>query len=93
MYIVAKILNKIKMKNIQIIPVESILFDKLPLNRKTFALANYIDNGGQIPAIKVRVSSKGGYELKDGRHRLAAMKLTGNIWIEAYISYELTITV
>jgi len=68
---------------------ESILFDKLPLNRKTLSLANFIDNGGRIPPIKVKISDKGGYQLKDGRHRLAACKLTGQVWIEAIICIEL----
>jgi hypothetical protein len=67
------------------IKVESILVDNLPVNKKTFDLAMFIYQGGEIPPIRLEKSSLGGYKIKDGRHRVCAYKLLGFTEIEAII--------
>jgi hypothetical protein len=66
--------------------IESIMIDNLPVNKKTFDLALFIYQGGEIPPIKLEKSNLGGYKIKDGRHRVCAYKLLGFKEIEAVIS-------
>lgn len=74
------------MKNIKIIRVESILIDKLPINKSVLNLVWFILSGGVIPPIHVEISPNGGYKIKDGRHRVCAFKLLGYSNIEVRIS-------
>lgn len=74
------------MKTKKHILIESILIDKLPINPTVLALVDHIRNGGLIPPIKLQKSNKGGYKLKDGRHRVCALKLLGIKEIEAIFS-------
>ena len=67
------------------IKIESILIDNLPVNKKTFDLAMFIYQGGEIPPIKLSKSTLGGYRIKDGRHRVCAYKLLDMKEIEAII--------
>jgi len=71
------------MKVVHPVLIESIMFDELPINPKVLALTLFIMQGGEVPPIKLQNSSKGGYELKDGRHRLCAYKLLGEKFIKA----------
>lgn len=73
------------MKEVKKIRIESILIDNLPVNKKTFDLALFIYQGGEIPPIRLEKSSSGGYLIKDGRHRVCAFKLLGRIEIKAYV--------
>ena len=68
------------------IPVNLIEFDKLPINPSVLSLVDFLRNGGAIPPIKVVLSGKGSYILRDGRHRLCAFKLLGLEKINAKFS-------
>lgn len=57
--------------------IESIAFDKLPINKTVLDLVFYIISGGEVPPIKLQRGGAGGYKLRDGRHRLCAYKLLG----------------
>lgn len=76
------------MKVIREILIESILIDKLPINPAVLDLVDFLRNGGEIPPIKLQVSSEGGYKLKDGRHRVCAYKLLGINTIKAKINIK-----
>jgi ParB-like chromosome segregation protein Spo0J len=73
-------------KEVRLIKIESILWDKLPINPSVLELVDFLRGGGKIPPIKLQLSSDGGYKLKDGRHRVAAFKLLGIREIEAKFS-------
>jgi ParB-like chromosome segregation protein Spo0J len=75
-------------KEIRLIKIESILWDKLPINPSVLELVDFLREGGKIPPIKLQSCSKGGYKLRDGRHRIAAFKLLGIKEIEARFSVK-----
>jgi hypothetical protein len=68
------------------IKIESIFWDKLPINPSVLNLVFFIKSGGEIPPIHLQVSSVGGYKLRDGRHRVAAYKLLGIKEIKAKVN-------
>ena len=70
------------MRKVAFVNVEGILFDKLPMNRKTLDLVFFLMSGGDISPIKLE-KTKNGYKVLDGRHRLAAFKLLGEKMILA----------
>ena len=74
------------MKITKDILIESILIDKLPINPSVMSLVFFIMSGGDIPPVKLQVSSNGGYKLRDGRHRICAYKLLGIKSIQAKFS-------
>ena len=66
--------------------ISLIKVDRYPMNIKTLNLIDYIRNGGEIPPIKVVKLPKGGYMIKDGRHRLLAYRMLGLSKIKAKFS-------
>jgi ParB-like chromosome segregation protein Spo0J len=68
------------------INIESILWDKLPINPSVLSLVDFIRSGGELPPIHLQKSSKGGYRLRDGRHRVCAYKLLGIKTIKSRIN-------
>lgn len=74
------------MKIVESVLIESITFDKLPINPSVLSLVDYIKGGGDVPPIKLQLNGNGGYKLKDGRHRLCAFKLLGYTEIKAKFS-------
>jgi ParB-like chromosome segregation protein Spo0J len=68
------------------IKIESIKWDKLPINPSVLRLVDFIRSGGEIPPIHLQRSSQGGYKLKDGRHRVSAYKLLGIKTIKSRIN-------
>ena len=64
------------MRRTDFIFIDGILFDQLPINESVLNLVFFIMSGGEIPPIKVQ-KVKNGWKLKDGRHRVAALKLLG----------------
>lgn len=73
------------------LPLSTIRIDRLPLNRNTLDLVNFLRAGGEVPPIRIQKVSRfvqhyGGprnrtitghyeYHIKDGRRRWAAYKL------------------
>ena len=68
------------------IDISLIKVDRYPMNIKTLNLIDYLRNGGEVPPIKVVKLPKGGYMIKDGRHRLLAHKMLGLSKIKAKFS-------
>ncbi len=68
------------------IKIESIFWDKIPINPSVLRLVDFIRSGGEIPPIHLQKSDKGGYKLRDGRHRVAAYKLLGYKTIKSKIN-------
>jgi ParB-like chromosome segregation protein Spo0J len=73
-------------RRIEFIDIQLIKVDRYPINPKTLSLIDYIRNGGEIPPIKVVKLPKGGFMIKDGRHRLVAYKMLGKTKIKAKFS-------
>lgn len=59
------------------IRIHNILIDHLPINPQTLEYAKRIKRGSHPPPIRVAKRGKGQFEIRDGRHRLAAHLLTG----------------
>lgn len=74
------------MKETRLIKIESILWDKLPINPSVLELVDFLRDGGEVPPIKLQSSTEGGCKLRDGRHRVAAFKLLGIEETEAKFS-------
>lgn len=74
-------------KNIDLNLIE---IDRLPLDEKTLLFAQIIQTEGRdnFPAIKIAKKSDGRFEIRDGRHRWLAHKLTGQSKILAKFSEE-----
>jgi ParB-like chromosome segregation protein Spo0J len=70
------------------IKVSSIKMDRFPMNPSTLSLIDYLRSGGDIPPIKVAKLPKGGFIIRDGRHRVLAHKLLGMDKILATFSNE-----
>lgn len=68
------------------IDISLIKVDRYPMNVKTLNLIDYMRNGGEVPPIKVVKLPKGGYMIKDGRHRLLAHRMLGLSKIKAKFS-------
>jgi len=68
------------------IDISLIKMDRYPINPTTLSLIDYLRQGKEAPAIKVSRLSKGGYKIKDGRHRVLAYKLLGRTKIKAAFS-------
>lgn len=64
------------MRKQALIQITTIQYDKLPINQAVLDLVFFIMSGGVIPPVKIR-KAENGWELSDGRHRLAAHKLLG----------------
>ena len=67
------------MKRYNYVDLQLVRIDRyeLPLNRKVWELARFIENGGTVPPVRVTKSGLGGWRLVDGRHRYVAYKLLG----------------
>ncbi len=74
------------MRETKHIDIGLIRMDRYPLNPSTLSLIKYLESGGDVPPIKVTKHPKGGYVIKDGRHRITANKLLGNKKIKARFS-------
>lgn len=73
------------MRVIMDIPVQNIKTQrKAPMNLKTLRFAMSLLRGSLFPPIKVR-KTRDGFEITDGRHRLAAYKLAQRQYIRAYV--------
>ncbi len=68
------------------IDISLIKVDRYPMNLKTLNLIDYMRNGGEVPPIKVVKLPKGGYMIKDGRHRILAHRMLGLSKIKAKFS-------
>lgn len=68
--------------------IESIYWDKLPINPTVLSLVDFLRSGGKVPPIHLQKGSEGGYKLRDGRHRVAAFKLLGLKTIEAKVNLK-----
>ena len=71
------------MRIIRFLPVCSISLDRIPMDAKTLRFALEMKAGGVFPPIKVALAHNGCFEIRDGRHRLAASKLAGRYGIMA----------
>ena len=60
--------------------------DRYPMNISTLNLIDYLRSGGNVPPIKVAKHPRGGYIIRDGRHRVLANKLLGKTMIMAKFS-------
>lgn len=74
------------MRVTKFIDIQLIKVDRHPMNKSTLDLIDYMRGGGRIPPIKVSTNIHGGYEIKDGRHRVLASKLMGLTMINARFS-------
>ena len=68
------------------IDVGLVRIDRYPMNPSTLSLIDYLREGGEVPAIKVAKHPKGGYIIRDGRHRVLAHKMLGIKKIKAKFS-------
>lgn len=68
------------------IPIGSIRMDRFPMNPSTLSLIDYLRKGGTVPAIKVAKHPDGGFEIRDGRHRMLANMMLGKSTINAKFS-------
>jgi len=66
--------------------IAEISVDRYPMNPSTLTLVEYMQKGGDIPPIKIAKLKKGGFQIRDGRHRLLASKLLGRKTIKAKYS-------
>lgn len=72
------------MRVTRLIPIDQIVMDKWPLNRSTLSLVKHIERVGNLPRpIKVQNLYNGKFKIKNGRHRVTALKLLGYKSIEA----------
>jgi len=78
--------NNILTRQTCLIDIGLIRMDRYPMNPSTLSLIDYLRNGGKVPPIKVAKHSKGGYVIRDGRHRILASKLLGITKIQAKFS-------
>jgi ParB-like chromosome segregation protein Spo0J len=74
------------MREIREIPINLIIMDRYPINKKTLGLLDFIRQGGCVPPIKVAKNSVGNYTIRDGRHRITAYKMLGIEKIKARFS-------
>lgn len=75
------------MKIIREIPVEAVGMDRMPLNPKVLMYALAMIRGDKFPPIRVALrTTRGGWEIRDGRHRVAAARLIAKGTIKAAFS-------
>lgn len=74
------------MKIIEDIPVDAIRVDRAPIDSKVFMYAVAMLRGDKFPPIRVARLKEGGYEIRDGRHRVSAAKLVARGKIRAAFS-------
>lgn len=70
----------------ELVSIDLIRMDRYPMNPSTLSLIDYLRGGGEVPAIKIAKHPKGGYIIRDGRHRILAHKLIGLKKIKAKFS-------
>lgn len=76
-------------REIKLIPVHQIKYDKLPVNSAGLSTVRWLEKGNvNAKPIKVIAHKDGSYRLRDGRHRLLGHKLLGEKLIKAVVSYE-----
>ena len=68
------------------VPVNAISLDRVPTDSKTLLYAIAMVRGDRFPPVKVAMRAGGGYEIRDGRHRVTAARLTERGKIPAYFS-------
>lgn len=69
-----------------LVDIGLIRMDRYPMNPSTLSLIDHLREGGEVPAIKIAKHPKGGYIIRDGRHRVLAHKLLGRTKIKAKFS-------
>lgn len=74
------------MRVIREIPVHAIRLDRMPVDSKTLMYAIAMVRGDKFPPVKVAMRASGGFEIRDGRHRVTAARLTERGRIAAYFS-------
>lgn len=74
------------MRVINDIPLNAIRMDRTPLDPKTFMYACAMLRGDKFPPIRVARADTGGFEIRDGRHRVAASRLLSKGKIAAKFS-------
>lgn len=74
------------MRVIREIPVNAISLDRTPIDSKTLLYALAMVRGDRFPPVKVALRPRGGFEIRDGRHRVTAARLTECGKIRAYFS-------
>jgi len=74
------------MRRIIEIPVGQIRMDRYPLNPTMIPLLDHMRSGGTVPPIHVVRLRGGGFQIRDGRHRITASKLLGRTTIKARAS-------
>lgn len=73
----------------KLINLSNIKIDREPINSKTYALAKYLEGGGEVPPIKVKMDDgQGHFTIIDGRHRVLAFKLIGRTEILAKFGFD-----
>jgi len=65
--------------------IAQIKMDRFAIQSRTLDLVKHIDKGGYIPPIKVACAN-GYYIIRDGRHRVTALKLLGHTKVLAKYS-------
>ena len=69
------------------IDISQISMDRVPINKETYELAKDIETNGLRKPIKVALVEtglrRGNFEIRDGRHRVTAMRLLGRTKIPA----------
>ena len=81
-----KALHIANIRRICMIDIGLIRMDRYPMNKSTLSLIDFLREGGEVPAIQVAKHPKGGYIIRDGRHRVLANKLLGHKTIKAKFS-------
>jgi hypothetical protein len=76
------------MRLIREIPVRNISLDRVPLDSKVLMFAVAMLRGHKFPPVRVAMRRGGGFEIRDGRHRVTAARLTERGKIAAYFSDE-----
>ena len=76
------------MRRIAEIPVAAISMDRIPLDSKVIMFAMALINGARFPPIRVARRESGGFEIRDGRHRWVAYRMTHRGKIPARFSDE-----
>jgi len=68
--------------------ISNIIMDRFAIDTKAFVYAQCLHKGATFPPIKVAKRKDGQFEIRDGRHRIVAHKLTGRRKILAKFSEE-----
>lgn len=63
------------MRSIIEVPLNNLRVDRTPLNPKVFMYATAMMQGAVFPPIRVARRGCGSWEIRDGRHRVAAARL------------------